>query len=96
MSEIIQLTDELRIRRLDRMNVTVERLFEKKDGSGREWEQLNRNGRGPFCGSEAIACRWVLDHGLMDGAGETDLRGAVAAYERAAEKLAKAVEKAVS
>lgn len=95
MSEIIQLTDGLRIRRLDRMNVAVERLVTPKDGEQR-WEPANGQGRGPFCGSEAVACRWVLDHGLVDGAGETDLQGAVAAYERAAEQLARAVEKATS
>ena len=90
MSEIIQLTDGLRIRRLDRMNVAVERLVAPKDGEQR-WEPANGQGRGPFCGSEAVACRWVLDHGLMDEAGETDLEGAVKEYERVARALLDAI-----
>jgi len=90
VSEIIQLTDGLRIRRLDRMNVAVERLVAPKDGEQR-WEPANGQGRGPFCGSEAVACRWVLDHGLMDEAGETDLEGAVKEYERVARALLDAI-----
>ncbi len=95
MSEIIQLTDELRIRRIDRMNVTVEKLTVNDDGK-RTWSQANGYGRGPFCGSEALACKWVLDHGLVDEACETDLRGAVDSYEKAADKLLKAVKKALA
>ena len=95
MSEIINLTDELRIRRLDRMNVTVEKRVHDEKKDKWNWNQANGNGRGPFCRDERSACQWVLDHGLLDEAGETDLEGAVKEYARIAEKMAKAVRKAV-
>ena len=92
MSEIIELADGLRIRRLDRMNVTVEKYVHDEKKDTWSWYQANGNGRGPFCGSEAVACRWVLDHGLMDEAGQTDLEGALAEYARVAGRLERAVK----
>lgn len=95
MSEIINLTDTLRIRRLDRMNVTVEKLVHDGDKGTDAWYQANGNGRGPFCQNEADACVWVLKHGLLDEGGETDLKEAVSRYEKAAKSLARAVAKAI-
>lgn len=89
MSEIINLTDELRIRRLDRMNVVVEKLVNGK------WRQASGNGFGPFLTDEASACVWVLKHGLVDEGGETDLAEAVKRYEQVAKKLSRAVSKAL-
>lgn len=95
MSEIINLSDGLRIRRLDRMSVTVERFIVGKDGKER-WEQASGQGRGPYLTDEATACRWVLDHGLMDGGGESDLKGALDGYRKVATKLERAVKAAVA
>lgn len=95
MSEIINLTDKLRIRRLDRMNVVVEKLIHDKKNDVDNWRQASGNGFGPFCSNEADACVWVLKHGLVDEGGETDLREAVKRYEAAAKKLSRAVAKAL-
>ena len=95
MSEIINLTDELRIRRLDERNVTVEKLSETKGGE-MKWDQYNRNGRGPFFADAAGACRWVLERGVLDGGGESDLEGAIDEYRKVATKLERAVKSAVA
>ena len=95
MSETINLTDELRIRRVDRMNMTVEKLVTDDKGVSR-WRQANGNGQGPFCADESGACLWVLRHGLMDEGGETDLQGAVDQYAKVAKKLERAVKAAVA
>ena len=94
MSEIIKLTDTLRIRRVDPRNVTVEKLIHDDKKNVDNWNQFNGSGRGPFCQNEADACVWVLKHGLVDEGGETDLREAVKHYEAAAKKLSRAVAKA--
>jgi hypothetical protein len=95
VSEIIQLTDKLRIRRLDRMNVVVEKLVHDKKNDVDNWRQASGNGFGPFLQSEADACVWVLKHGLVDEGGETDLREAIKRYEAAAKKLARAVSDSI-
>lgn len=95
MSEIIKLTDDLRIRRLDRMNVTIEKLVHDDEKNTDNWYQANGAGRGPFCTSEADACVWVLKHGLVDDGGETDLKEAVSRYEKAAKQLARNVAAAM-
>ena len=96
MVEIINLTDELRIRRLDDKNVTVKRYIVGKDGKPR-WEGINGCGRGPFLYCEADCAVWVLNKGLMDDGDETEvgLQEAVKRYERAAKRLESAVRKAV-
>lgn len=95
MSDIINLSEKLRIRRLDRMNVTVEKLVDGKKNDDSNWYQANGAGRGPFCTSEADACVWVLKHGLVDDGGETDLKEAVSRYEKAAKQLARNVAAAM-
>ena len=96
MSEIINLTDKLRIRRLDRMNVVIEKLVHDDEKDAGNWYQASGHGRGPYCANEADACVWVLKHGLVDEGGETDLAEAVKRYEQAAKKLESAVRKAVT
>lgn len=91
MSEIINLTETLRIRRCDPRNVTVEKLIHDDKKNVDKWSQLNGDGRGPYCANEADACVWVLKHGLVDEDGETDLREAVKRYEKAAKTLARNV-----
>lgn len=95
MSEIIQLTDTLRIRRVDPRNVTVEKLIHDDKKNVDNWNAVNGPGRGPYLLDEADACVWVLKHGLVDEGGETDLREAVKRYEAAAKKLSRAVAKAL-
>lgn len=95
MVEIIQLTDTLRLRRIDPRNVVVEKLTHDDEKDVDNWNQFNGSGRGPFCQNEADACVWVLKHGLVDEGGETDLQEAVKRYEQAARKLERAVKKAV-
>ena len=95
MSEIIQLTDTLRIHRLNPHNVTIEKLTHDDEKDVDNWNQLNGNGRGPYCANEADACVWVLKHGLVDEGGETDLKEAVSRYEKAAKSLSRAVSKAL-
>jgi hypothetical protein len=95
MSEIIQLTDTLRLRRANSLNVVVETLVNDEKGEGDKWRDYNGSGRGPYCANEADACVWVLKHGLVDEGGETDLQEAVKRYEKAAKSLSRAVAKAL-
>lgn len=95
MSVIINLTDKLRIRRVDVLNVTVEKLVRNKKTDIDEWVNYNGSGRGPYCSSEQDACVWVLKHGLVDEGGETDLKEAIKGYEKAARTLARSVSKAL-
>lgn len=95
MSEIIQLTDTLRLRRIDPRNVVVEKLTHDDEKNVDNWNQFNGSGRGPFLQTEADACVWVLKHGLVDKGGETDLREAVKQYEAAAKRLARSVSKSL-
>lgn len=95
MSEIINLTENLRIRRSDPRNVVVEKLIHDDKKNVDRWAQFNGDGRGPYCVNEPDACVWVLKHGLVDEGGETDLREAVKRYEAAAKKLSRAVAKAL-
>lgn len=96
MSEIVHLTDTLRIRRINPMNVTVEKLVHNDEKGTDNWSQFNGGGNGPFLADEASACAWVLDHGLLDEGGETDLAGAVDQYRRAAKRIEVAVRKAMA
>jgi len=95
MSEIIQLTDTLRLRRANSLNVVVETLVNDEKSEGDKWRDYNGNGRGPYCANEADACVWVLKHGLIDEGGETDLTEAVKRYEKAAKQLARNVAAAM-
>lgn len=95
MSEIINLTDTLRIRRVNPQNVIVEKLVRNEEKGTDAWRDYAGNGRGPYCANEADACAWVLNHGLLDEGGETDLAEAVKRYEAAAKKLQRAVTKAM-
>ena len=94
MSEIINLTDILRIRRVNSLNVIVE-IKSTDENSNTKWREANGSGRGPFLQTEADACVWVLNHGLVDKGGETDLREAVKQYEAAAKRLARSVSKSL-
>lgn len=95
MSEIIKLTDTLRIRRVNPQNVIVEKLVHNNEKNTDAWREFVGSGRGPYCANESDACVWVLKHGLLDEGGETDLAEAVRRYESAAKKLQRAVTKAV-
>jgi len=95
MDRIIQLTDTLRLRRIDPQNVLVEKLMHNSKKNVDEWREYVGKGRGPYCANEADACVWVLKHGLLDEGGETDLQEAVKRYEKAAKSLSRAVAKAL-
>ena len=95
MSEIIKLTDTVRIRRANSLNLIVEILTNDDESGTEKWREANGSGRGPFCTTEVDACIWVLKHGLLDEGGETDLKEAVSRYEKATKQLARNVAAAM-
>lgn len=91
--DIIQISDTMRIRRLNGSNVTVE-LLGGAEGHEPGWKTANGSGRGPFLQTESAACKWILDRGLLDEDGQHTLEEAVARYEASANKLVAAVDAA--
>ena len=94
MPRIVNIGDNLRIRRLNGSNVLVERLVQT-DGHDPGWQPANGPGRGPFLQTEAGAARWILDHGLVHDDTEAGLEDAVSRYEKAASELEAAVMAAI-
>ena len=99
MDRIIQIDGRTRIRRMDRMNVTVEKLQEVKTRSGEpveKWTMANGQKYGPFCQSEGAACKWLFEQECLPDGFQGDLKTAVASWERKAAEIVAKVNEAVS
>lgn len=98
MPEIIQVDDKTRIRRMDRMNWTVESLrpVKKRDGTTAvEWAMPKGVNYGPFFHKPEHALSWMLNEKHMQTDGTLTLEQAVAEYREIAAKFAADVESAV-
>ena len=90
MKEIISVDAKTRIRRVDKMNWTVEvyRMPTKGDG-GERWVQANGNGLGPFAGKPDSP---VIVKCLLDNAPELDgFEGTMQEYTKAVERAGKRI-----
>lgn len=98
MNETIQLDETTRIRHMDAKNWTVEVLKECKTKDGEPytaWKQANGDGFGPFLRTPTQAVTWLLDYDFGGSGFQGDLKRAVAEFQRIADDLKRAVEKAV-
>ena len=95
MFNIINITDNLRIRRINNINVAVERLVHDDEKNTDNWYFVNGNARGPFLPDEMSACMWILKHNLLNESEEIALEEAIASYKATAEKLEAALKAAI-
>ena len=99
MNEIIQLDETTRIRHMDAKNWTAELLRDCKSKDGTEykdWRQANGEGFVPFLRGPASASTWLLDWKFGSSGFSGDLKQAVAEFQRIAQGLEAAVERAVA
>jgi len=91
MRGIIMVDAKTRIRKMDKLNWTVERRFARK---GLEvWECANGAGRGPYAGrpDSPVIVSWLLDNAPELDGFEGTLGEYAAAVSRAGKRIAKSI-----